>query len=123
AAVCEGGRRSQGGARRPGGGGERGRSTRRARRSISRSNEPARAGARARDQGQREMIRLNVGVIGLGRLGRVYARDLSGRIPETRLVAVADPVGTLAQEVAAECDVAKQFTDPGALIDDPSVDA
>src|SRR5215831_7325905 len=69
------------------------------------------------------MIRLNVGVIGLGRLGRVYARDLSGRIPETRLVAVADPVGTLAQEVAAECDVAKQFTDPGALIDDPSVDA
>ena len=37
--------------------------------------------------------RLNVGVIGLGRLGRVYARDLAGRIPETRLVAVADPHG------------------------------
>jgi len=35
--------------------------------------------------------RLAVGLIGLGRLGRVYARDLAGRIAETRLVAVADP--------------------------------
>src|SRR3954453_6084449 len=69
------------------------------------------------------MKRLNVGLISLGRLGRVYARDLAGRIPETRLVAVADPVATLAHEVAAECDVPKHFTDPLALIDDASVDA
>ena len=45
--------------------------------------------------------RLAVGLIGLGRLGRVYARDLASRIPETRLVAVADPVGSLAEEIAA----------------------
>ena len=44
------------------------------------------------------MPRLKVGLIGLGRLGRVYARDLAGRIPETRLVAVADPAGTLAAD-------------------------
>jgi inositol 2-dehydrogenase len=69
------------------------------------------------------MTRLNVGLISLGRLGRVYARDLSGRIPETRLVAVADPVGTLARDVAAEFDVAKHYTDPNALIDDPAVEA
>jgi scyllo-inositol 2-dehydrogenase (NAD+) len=69
------------------------------------------------------MKRLNVGVIGLGRLGRVYARDLAGRIPETKLVAVADPLGTLAKEVAEEFDVAKSFTDPLALVDDKSVDA
>jgi len=67
--------------------------------------------------------RLAVGVIGLGRLGRVYARDLSGRIPETRLVAVADPAAALAKEVAEEFDVAKHYSDPLALIDDPSVDA
>ena len=36
------------------------------------------------------MEKLNVGLIGLGRLGRVYARDLSTRIPCTRVVAVAD---------------------------------
>ena len=69
------------------------------------------------------MGRLNVGLIGLGRLGRVYARDLAGRIPETRLVAVADPAGSLAIDVAAELDVARAYTDAMALIDDASVDA
>jgi scyllo-inositol 2-dehydrogenase (NAD+) len=69
------------------------------------------------------MKRLNVGLISLGRLGRVYARDLAGRIPETRLVAIADPVAALAHEVAVECDVPKHYTDPAALIDDPAVDA
>ena len=69
------------------------------------------------------MSRLNIGLIGLGRLGRVYARDLAGRIPETRLVAVADTAGTVAKDVAAELDVARAYTDPLALIDDPSVDA
>jgi scyllo-inositol 2-dehydrogenase (NAD+) len=67
--------------------------------------------------------RLAVGLIGLGRLGRVYARDLSSRIAETRLVAVADPVASLAQEVAAEFDVARHYSDPLALIDDGAVDA
>jgi scyllo-inositol 2-dehydrogenase (NAD+) len=67
--------------------------------------------------------RLAVGLIGLGRLGRVYARDLSGRIPETRLVAVADPLGSLAAEVAAEFDVARHYPDPLALIDDDAVEA
>jgi scyllo-inositol 2-dehydrogenase (NAD+) len=69
------------------------------------------------------MARLGVGLIGLGRLGRVYARDLAGRIPETRLVAVADPAGMVAEEVAAEFEVARAYTDPVALIDDATVDA
>jgi len=69
------------------------------------------------------VARLNVGLIGLGRLGRVYARDLAGRIPETRLVAVADTAGSLAAEVAAELDVARAYTDPMALMDDAAVDA
>ena len=67
--------------------------------------------------------RLAVGLIGVGRLGRVYARDLAGRIAETRLVAVADPIGTLAQDVAAEFDVPKHYSDPQALIDDSAVEA
>src|SRR5471030_479058 len=67
--------------------------------------------------------RLAVGVIGVGRLGRVYARDLAGRIGETRLVAVSDPVAGLAAEVAAEFDVPRHYTDASALIDDPAVDA
>ncbi|MCA1585220.1 MAG: Gfo/Idh/MocA family oxidoreductase, partial [Acidobacteria bacterium] len=63
------------------------------------------------------MKRLKVGLIGVGRLGRVYARDLAGRIPETRLVAVADPVETAAQEMVAELDVPRSYADPLALID------
>jgi inositol 2-dehydrogenase len=67
--------------------------------------------------------RLAIGLVGLGRLGRVYARDLASRIAETRLVAVADPVGSLAQEVAAEFDVPRHYADPLALIGDTTVDA
>ena len=69
------------------------------------------------------MKRLNVGIIGLGRLGRVYVRDLAGRIPETKVVAVADPLGNLAKEIAEEFDVPKSYTDPMAMIDDKNVDA
>jgi inositol 2-dehydrogenase len=67
--------------------------------------------------------RLAIGLIGAGRLGRVYARDLASRIAETRLVAIADPLEALAREVAAEFDVPKYYADPLALVDDPAVDA
>ena len=67
--------------------------------------------------------KLAIGLMGAGRLGRVYARDLASRIAETKLVAVADPAGSLAADVAAEFDVPTHYTDPFALIDDPAVDA
>ena len=67
--------------------------------------------------------RLNIGLIGLGRLGRVYARDLSGRIPETRVTAVADVNAQAAADVAAEFDVPRSYSDPHDLIADPAVDA
>jgi len=67
--------------------------------------------------------RLGIGLLGAGRLGRVYARDLATRIPETKLAAIADPAGTVAQEVAAEFDVPMHYTDPLVMIDDAAVDA
>jgi scyllo-inositol 2-dehydrogenase (NAD+) len=67
--------------------------------------------------------RLNVGLIGLGRLGRVYARDLATRIAETRLVAVADPVDAAVRQVAAEYDVPGTYRTAGELVADPRVDA
>jgi scyllo-inositol 2-dehydrogenase (NAD+) len=69
------------------------------------------------------MARLNVGLIGVGRLGRVYARELSARIAHTRLVAVADMNEKLAREVAAEFDVPRSYADPEQLIADSTVDA
>ena len=67
--------------------------------------------------------KLNVGLIGLGRLGRVYARDLATRIPCTRLTAVADVDGKAAEQIAREFDVARHSTDPADVFGDPSVDA
>jgi inositol 2-dehydrogenase len=67
--------------------------------------------------------RLNVGLVGVGRLGRVYARDLATRIPCTRLMAVADVNPQAAEAVALEYDVPGVHTQPLDLIDDPRVDA
>jgi len=66
--------------------------------------------------------RLRVGLIGLGRLGRVYARDLATRIPETRLVAVADPDETALADVSSTYD-ARAHRDPQGLLDDGEVEA
>jgi inositol 2-dehydrogenase len=67
--------------------------------------------------------RLSVGLIGLGRLGRVYARELATRISLTRLVAVADTNPAAAEEVAREFDVSRSYVEPEALLDDASVEA
>jgi scyllo-inositol 2-dehydrogenase (NAD+) len=68
-------------------------------------------------------IRLKVGVVGVGRLGRVYVRDLAGRIPETTVVAVADTNRALADQIAAEFDVPKAYGSAQDLIADRDVDA
>jgi inositol 2-dehydrogenase len=68
-------------------------------------------------------IRLKVGVVGVGRLGRVYVRDLAGRIPETTVVAVADTNRALADQIATEFDVPKAYGSAQDLIDDRDVDA
>jgi scyllo-inositol 2-dehydrogenase (NAD+) len=67
--------------------------------------------------------KLKVGLVGLGRLGQVYARDLANRIPETRLVAVADPAPGLAEAAAQTYDVPHWSTDPFAMLEEASVEA
>jgi inositol 2-dehydrogenase len=66
--------------------------------------------------------RIKVGLVGLGRLGRVYARDLATRIPETRLVAVADPDEKALAEVSATYD-ARPHREPEKLFADADVEA
>jgi inositol 2-dehydrogenase len=68
-------------------------------------------------------IRLKVGVVGLGRLGKVYVRDLAGRIPETIVAAVADSDRALADQIAEEFDVPKAYGSAEDLIADRDVDA
>lgn len=66
--------------------------------------------------------RLNIGLIGLGRLGQVYARDLSTRIPTTRLVAVADVSGDAVDAAVQRYDV-RGYTELDGLLADREVDA
>jgi inositol 2-dehydrogenase len=66
--------------------------------------------------------RLRVGLVGLGRLGRIYARDLATRIPETRLVAVADPDEAALADVSATYE-ARPHRHPERLLEDPEVEA
>jgi scyllo-inositol 2-dehydrogenase (NAD+) len=66
-------------------------------------------------------VKLNVGLIGVGRLGKVYARDLSTRLAETRLVAVADTNTAAAADVAAAFDVPRSYGDYRDLLADHDV--
>jgi len=67
--------------------------------------------------------RLNIGVIGLGRLGRVYATDLAHRVPNARLMAVADKQADLAESFAREFGVPKCYRSHHDLIGDKDVHA
>src|ERR1700722_9183447 len=68
-------------------------------------------------------MKLNVGLIGLGRLGKVYARDLAARVTGVRLAALADTNAKLAEETARELDIPRWYPDPIAMMDDRGVDA
>jgi scyllo-inositol 2-dehydrogenase (NAD+) len=67
--------------------------------------------------------KLKVGIIGLGRLGKVYVRDLAARIPETTVVAVADIDRPLADRISEEFNVPKTYGSAEDLIADRNVDA
>lgn len=67
--------------------------------------------------------RLNVGVIGAGRIGRLHAEHLAYRIPAANLVAVADLLLEAAQHCAAHCRIGRAEADYHALLADPAIDA
>lgn len=67
--------------------------------------------------------KLNVGVIGLGRLGQVYASDLAHLVPNANLIAVADEQGQIAESFAKENGVPKWYSNHHDLISDNEIDA
>lgn len=62
---------------------------------------------------------LSFGLIGAGWIGTFHAETLAHRLPNTRLVAVADPVPSAAERLSA----LRSYQDPMELIADPSVEA
>lgn len=66
---------------------------------------------------------LNVGLIGLGRLGHLYAQFLARRVASVKLIAVADVAPGRAQQVAEEFGVPHHFVDHASLLAHREVDA
>ena len=66
---------------------------------------------------------LNIGVIGLGRLGSQYARYVSTRLSGARLHAVADMRPEVAKAVGEETGALKTYTNYQDLLADKAVDA
>ena len=66
--------------------------------------------------------KIKVGLIGVGRMGLVYAEDLAYRIPQANLVAASD-VNPAAEASARALGVPKWYAQYQDLIDDPEVDA
>ena len=67
--------------------------------------------------------KINMGVIGLGRMGRVYASSLVHSVPNAQLVAVADTHAGVATDFAKEFNVPHSYQNHNDLLENREVDA
>ncbi len=66
---------------------------------------------------------INIGVIGAGRIGKVHAENIAYRIPEARVMAVADVVSEAAHGLAARLNIPLATTDYREILARPEIDA
>ena len=66
---------------------------------------------------------VNVGIIGAGRIGRVHAENLAYRVPEAKVVAIADIFVEAAQKCAADLGIPSAFKDHRAIMENDQVEA
>lgn len=67
--------------------------------------------------------RLNIGIIGAGRIGRVHAESLAFRLPEARVMAIADVSRDAAQAVADHCGIPRVAESSADILEDPAIEA
>ncbi len=67
--------------------------------------------------------KVNVGLIGAGRIGRVHAENLAYRIPEANVVAVSDVMLDAAKKCAADFQIPAAYQDHRAILEDKAVEA
>src|SRR5215211_3817631 len=67
--------------------------------------------------------RLNIGLIGAGRIGRVHAANLSTRIPAANLLMVADVNEAAARQCAAQYGIPHAGADYQAILAHPEIAA
>ena len=69
------------------------------------------------------MARVNVGLIGTGRIGNLHAKNLAFRVPGANLAAVADIRAQAAEECAVECQCPAACQDYRTILEDPDIEA
>jgi myo-inositol 2-dehydrogenase / D-chiro-inositol 1-dehydrogenase len=69
------------------------------------------------------MRKINLAVIGTGRMGSVHVRNIARLIPEANLVAVCDIRLEVAQAIADECGIQRVVQDYHELLEDKSIEA
>ncbi len=67
--------------------------------------------------------KINVGLIGAGRIGRVHAEHLAYRVPGANLVAIADVFVEAAKKVAADFQIPDVYQDHRRIMEDETIEA
>ena len=67
--------------------------------------------------------RLGIGIIGAGRIGAVHAESIAFRLPDARIVAVADVSRAAAEALAARCSIPHVAGSSDEILADPGIAA
>jgi len=67
--------------------------------------------------------KVKVGIIGAGRIGKLHAENLSFRVPEVEVIAIADIFEDAARKCAQACNIPVYYTDPRKIIEDKNIEA
>ncbi len=69
------------------------------------------------------MKKVNIGVIGAGRIGRIHARNLKFQIPGTRIIAIADVIIESAKKLSEELEIPVYEEDYRRLLKNDDIQA
>lgn len=69
------------------------------------------------------MEKVNIGIIGVGRIGRLHARNLKYQIPGSKVLAVADIFEKSARETASQLEISIAEKDYRVLLENKDIDA
>jgi len=67
--------------------------------------------------------KVNIGIIGAGRIGKVHAETLAFRVPEASVSAITDINLDAASAVAQRCGIPEVAAGAGEIFSDPSIEA
>lgn len=69
------------------------------------------------------MKKLNIGIVGAGRIGKVHAASITYHIPQAQIAMVTDVYESAAKALAETYGVPRYSTDYMDIVNDPEIDA